>query len=1095
MNVLKEDLFILLLLIFIELASFILSLTSAPPLMRAILALPSFYIIPGVILLTALRRDINNIVKLTVEGFFTSTTISVILTSIMLILGLPMIPFTYSLIVFILVLSFSVIALIRKVKFKLSESDSLLIAIAFLSYVALLVYFNGLPRLFTPDETSYIADLRDIVLKGKCSSWGSIFSSEISSLLGGRVFWLLFGASFLCATGLLSYQLNLLSCMFLPMIALISSLLIPTNFKNRKMLQIASAILTISNPLLVEFSGFILNDLALSFYTLFTIAIFIESLKIDDMGNASIDLRGLALSILSILIVVLIKPNILFLFPLYIIMIGFILKHKLYKTKKYKIVLCVSIIPILAYELIIDVPYVLVVWFGWRSEPVRHAIWAFTKPMLALGSPAESFLGWFITTRWHRTTVFSYDYLGYSNYLYRLLSPETFGLLFAGVGLGLPLILLLKEIRSSLQMRLLTLFTSISLILFFFTFLSNASFEDMNRYCLFIYPLIVVVSLGAFYVAFLEGNVRMLTALMIPSVFLLQMNASLSTEKGGVYVGYGLSKVNWTGTYLLFQLLIYLILVIMMKNITISFKLPRKHLFRFRLPKVLFLSFIASILLSNVYFSGVFFDHSTFFRDIGLKNLDEPLRGMNTSFILSNSFIYLRDFVSDEVYVNNYMFSPPMTKQELDYFISKGFNGTRIVVTEDPTITSYEYANAYKNELLQGGYILPQIDHLDAMPPNHNVVGSGCVLNLVPNADQNSFDDTSECRNNGTAYNTLFVKDEQGRNALLFNGQNSFVEFEHNSALNVTDALTVRIWFRTSCSQSARFLVEKGDPYSYGIYLTANSTVLSFYVRLANKGVVTASFSGTFADNRLYDAVGVFDGRHVQLYVNGLLRANVDIDFNDTIVASSKPLWIGTWAKGSFFNGTIHSVQIYDRALSSLEIQLPYLKDHPYAKPIYEATSKDGRKIIVYQVEGPVTLHKSISDILVNEVQVDISNYLLPVLKINVSSSRTANVTIIVGTLRFSKFFDAKIEAGNNTLEYPFEYELPDGRSYGSYVASKCTVIVIDEDGNIIYDNTLERSQLTNNDLLVFMLLLVFALILYVGLSLNRLTLPKAEKD
>jgi hypothetical protein len=265
-------------------------------------------------------------------------------------------------------------------------------------------------------------------------------------------------------------------------------------------------------------------------------------------------------------------------------------------------------------------------------------------------------------------------------------------------------------------------------------------------------------------------------------------------------------------------------------------------------------------------------------------------------------------------------------------------------------------------------------------------------------------------------------------------------------------------------------------------------------VRLAGKGVVTADFYGTFADNRLYDVVGVFDGRHVQLYVNGLLRANVDIGFNDKIVASSKPLWIGTWAKRSFFNGTIYGVQIYNRALSPSEIQLPYLKDHPHAKPIYEAKSKDGRKIIVYRVEGPVTLHKSISDILVDNVQVDISNYFLPVLKINVSSPRTANLTIIVGTLRFSKVLDAKIGVGNNILEYPFEYKLPDGRSYGFYVANKCTVIVIDEDGDIIYNDTLGKSQLTRNDLLVYMALLISVIVLYIALSGSISFSSKHEK-
>ncbi|NHV60338.1 MAG: LamG domain-containing protein [Candidatus Verstraetearchaeota archaeon] len=1092
-TVLMRSRIILFSLIFVEFATLALSLTNTPPLIRAIFALPSFYIIPGAILLIALRGDVANFVKLTVEGFFLSTILSVMLTAVMLVLGLPLIPFNYSLTTLILVLSLSVIALIRKVEFKLRKSDGLLFTITLLSYVIMLVYFNGLPRLFTPDETSYIADIRDTVLKGNVPSWSSVFSSELIALLTGRIFWTLLGGSFLGATGLPSYQLNLLSNMFLPMIALTSSLLIPSNFKDRELLRTASLVLIVSNPILVEFSDFILNDLALSFYIVFAIALFIESFKIEDVGKTSIDFRSLALCFLSILIVILIKPNLLFLFPLYAIVIGFILKHKLHRIKKYKVVLFTLTIPLLAYELIIDIPYVFVVWWKFGSEPLRQAIWAFTKGFLALGSPAESFLGWFISTPWKDTTIFSYDYFGYSNYLYRFLSPEALSLLVAGLGLVLPTILLLKEIRNNLQTTLLILLTSIILILFFFTSLSSAIFWDINRYCLYIYPLITVASLIVFYVTFSEANVRKLVVLIVPSIFLLTTQASLLVGKGGVYIGYGLPKVNWTGAYLLLQLLIYLILVIITRNIIISFKLPLKRHFRVYLPKVLFSSLVALILSSNLYFAEVFVDQSTSFREVGLKDLDETLRGVNTSFILSNSYIYLRDFVSDDVYRNSYLLPPPMTKQELDYFISKGFNGSRIVVAEDPAIASYEYANAYKEELLGGGYILPRSDSLEAALPDPNVVGSDCVLNLVPNTDQNSFDDTSGYRNTGVAYNTLSIKDESGRNAIFFNGKNSFIEFEHNSALNITDTLSVRVWFRTSSTQQAKFILEKGDPYSYGIYLTTNSTILIFYVRLAKIGVVTANFKGTFADGRLYDAVGVFDGRYVKLYVNGLLRANVDTGVNDKIVASSKPLWIGTWAKGSFFNGTIYGVQIYNRALSSSEIQSPYLKDSSYAKPIYEAVSKEGKKTIVYQVEGPIKLHKSRSDISVNDLQVDVSNYLLPILRVNVTSPRVANLTIIVGTLRFSKILDAKLGAGGNTLEYPFEYKLPDGRSYGSYVASRCIVIIIDEEGNIVYDNTVGQSQLTKNELLPFTLLLGFIVVLYISLSLNRLNLPKVK--
>jgi len=448
---------------------------------------------------------------------------------------------------------------------------------------------------------------------------------------------------------------------------------------------------------------------------------------------------------------------------------------------------------------------------------------------------------------------------------------------------------------------------------------------------------------------------------------------------------------------------------------------------------------------------------------------------------MSNSFIYLRDFVDDDIYINNYILPLPMTSMELDYFISKGFSGSRIVAIEDPLITNYEYANAYKKELLHGGYIVPASEYAEGLYPELVNLEPGCVFNLMPASD-GSFKDVSGYGNNGFARNTKFVRDRNGRGALLFNGKDSFVEFEHSPQLNITDALTVRVWFKTSAKQRAVFLVEKDNPYAYGIYLSSNSTVLSFYVRLARVGVVTANFKGMFDDDSLYDIVGVFDGRSVKLYVNGLLRSEVNVGFQDMIVSSSGPLWIGTWAKNSFFNGTIYSVRIYNRALDSQEVQQPYLRGRPHAKPIYETISSTGKKII-YQVEGPIVLHKALSDILVENAEVDVSNYSLPTLKINIRSLRPGNLTIIVGTIRFSKIFDAKIEAGENTLEYLFEYKLPDGRSYGSYITSRCTVIIVDENGNIVYDNTLYNFQLTGARLLLYISILLLILVVYVALS------------
>jgi len=195
-SILKKDKLILLLLIIVEFVYFTLCSINTPPLLRAILVFPSLFIIPGLILLAVLRRTVADITKLMVESFFVSTLMSVLSTSIMHLLGFPLNPLNYSLATLVITLSLSIIALIRKIEFKFSRLDFLLIAITVSSYIVLMIYLNGLSRLFTPDETSYIADIRDIVLKGRITSWSSIFSSELTSLLTGRLFGFYLGARF-----------------------------------------------------------------------------------------------------------------------------------------------------------------------------------------------------------------------------------------------------------------------------------------------------------------------------------------------------------------------------------------------------------------------------------------------------------------------------------------------------------------------------------------------------------------------------------------------------------------------------------------------------------------------------------------------------------------------------------------------------------------------------------------------------------------------------------------------------------------------------------------------------------------------------------
>ena len=271
-----------------------------------------------------------------------------------------------------------------------------------------------------------------------------------------------------------------------------------------------------------------------------------------------------------------------------------------------------------------------------------------------------------------------------------------------------------------------------------------------------------------------------------------------------------------------------------------------KHLYTLNVTRSLMCALYLSILLSNFYFSALFLNNNRYFKESGLKDVNDVLKGTDMKIVLSNSRYYLRVFVSDDVFTGNYLFSLPMTKTELDEFIQKGFNGTMLVVVENPYFYELEYSNVYANELRN--------DHVSSL--------------------------------------------------------------------------------------------------------------------------------------------------------------------------------------------------------------------------IYEENLDSYGKITIYRVDSSITLHDSESDnIIIKDVKVDFSNLSIPTLEIAVNSPRRANVSIIVGTSRFSKVLNAEITRGDNHLEYPFEYQLSDGRHYGSYLFEKCDIIIIEEDGNILYRDTIQINVEDIQSLFIFILI------------------------
>lgn len=154
--------------------------------------------------------------------------------------------------------------------------------------------------------------------------------------------------------------------------------------------------------------------------------------------------------------------------------------------------------------------------------------------------------------------------------------------------------------------------------------------------------------------------------------------------------------------------------------------------------------------------------------------------------------------------------------------------------------------------------------------------------------------------------------------------------------LDITDALTIEVWIRSDVlvtGGSIAEIVDKGDCLGggYALRVLGGSHVLSAGGagdgRL-NFAILTSPFPNLnhtlrVDDGQFHHVAGVFDGTTIRVYVDGVEEAFTPVSVS--LTTNDQNLNIG---RGSFgpcqsrlFQGVIDEVEIFDRALSSEEIQ------------------------------------------------------------------------------------------------------------------------------------------------------------------------------
>jgi hypothetical protein len=199
-----------------------------------------------------------------------------------------------------------------------------------------------------------------------------------------------------------------------------------------------------------------------------------------------------------------------------------------------------------------------------------------------------------------------------------------------------------------------------------------------------------------------------------------------------------------------------------------------------------------------------------------------------------------------------------------------------------------------------------------------------------------TWNDLSGNNNNGSLINGPAFSNVDG-GVITFDGVNDYI-ITSSSLLNITTSITLETWLKSTAL--ANTLHGEGVN-SKGVSSDNNSGV--YETLLVRSGSVNTPFfririgSSTpvynpntpIVLNQIYHFVSTYDGSTMRIFINGI-ESGTGLSQTGTIQANTQQLTTGVrflqrlGAADSFFSGNIFVNRIYNRALSSTEIQQNY---------------------------------------------------------------------------------------------------------------------------------------------------------------------------
>ncbi|NOQ55491.1 MAG: DUF87 domain-containing protein, partial [Nanohaloarchaea archaeon] len=297
-------------------------------------------------------------------------------------------------------------------------------------------------------------------------------------------------------------------------------------------------------------------------------------------------------------------------------------------------------------------------------------------------------------------------------------------------------------------------------------------------------------------------------------------------------------------------------------------------------------------------------------------------------------------------------------------------NGSAINITNDNDVTAEVTSITIRPETLFG------LHRKDAV--------SWWTLDATDITDQSSL-------NNGTTTATII------NNNLYFNGS-TYAVVSNSPSLQIEDNLTITGWamFNDTANQPTVF----GKKTSYDIHLDADTNISA---RIYAGGWYETVSDIQITEGSWYHMAATYDRINLTLYINGTKVS--DTPATDKITVFADNFYMG--AQGTtagFLNGTLKDIAVYNRTLSSKEIEDLYKNNEFQIADTINMTDQSGNEIDL-SIDWQDTMAYNIT-IIITSNSTD-KNAMIG----NITSDKITPTTTITGNM-------LQIKSPNDTITY-----------------------------------------------------------------------------